>query len=191
MSFSKLAVCTTIQYTSYKPSANSTAVTIMPQTTIGDTVLKSPEEMRDYMNEHTAVKTEMWNEFTWCPPFFKVHMKTSSSSLDMVSDSWLGILGGGVDTFRGLENLLVVIYDVPEEIMQSIYSIVISSITTAVVTFVAGMIATKLTQWSFWHIITLLIYSAIWIAIFAYTNSLDMYTARAALFAMGFALTGI
>jgi hypothetical protein len=184
-------VCTTTQYNSYEPSSNSTAITVTLQTTTGATTLMNPSQMEDYMSQKNLVRTVMTDEFSLFPPFFKVDMKIVSDSLNLVSDCWLGVLGGGVNELKGLENLLLTIYDVPPEMMQSIYKIVIGSITTAVAIFLAGMVTTELTMWSLAYIVTLAVYAAVWGAIFLGAYSLlDVYEARAILLTIGFTLMG-
>jgi hypothetical protein len=99
-------VCTTTQYNSYEPSSNSTAITVMPQTTIGATTLMNPAQMRA---DAETKGLQVWgpDSFSIFPPFFKLHARVAMKSLGMTTHIWGGLLACGVDNFTGLGTLLL------------------------------------------------------------------------------------
>jgi hypothetical protein len=77
----KCAISTTIQYTSYKPSANSTSILVWPQTTTGETSLESPDQMQ------ADVKSSGWLNFytkwTWSYPWYTLHAKITIETFSL------------------------------------------------------------------------------------------------------------
>lgn len=70
-------VCTTTQYdygsaVGYEPSANSTSILVMPQTTTGVTTLKSSDEMVKEA-EASGGGLSVYPEFSWLYPWFRMH----------------------------------------------------------------------------------------------------------------------
>jgi hypothetical protein len=67
------AVCTTLQYNSFKPSSNSTSITVTPQTTTGATTLINQEQMQK------DAESKGWftidPEFSWSYPWVRLHLK--------------------------------------------------------------------------------------------------------------------
>jgi len=75
-------VCTTTQYYSgsaagYKPSTNSTSITVMPQTTTGATTLVNTASVQQTpeIEDHLSV----WPEFSLSYPWFRMHVKVEAN----------------------------------------------------------------------------------------------------------------
>jgi hypothetical protein len=90
-------VCTTTQYNTgtavgYEPSSNSTAITVTPQTTIGATTLKSPEQMQAYAKSKGGLS--VYPEFSWWYPWFRLHFKITISDPATI-DAGVSLLPGG------------------------------------------------------------------------------------------------
>jgi hypothetical protein len=66
------AACTTIQY-GYKPAANSTMLTVEPQSTTTMAITKSPEEMKRQAENSGWFWVEP--EFSWWFPWFRLHYR--------------------------------------------------------------------------------------------------------------------
>jgi len=66
------AVCTTIQY-GYKPSSNSTMLTVEPQATQVMQPTKTPEQMQKEAEQSGWFRVEP--EFSWWYPWFRLHFK--------------------------------------------------------------------------------------------------------------------
>jgi hypothetical protein len=79
-------VCTTIQYNTYKPSSNSTTITVYPQKTEGATTLVDFEAMQQKAESKQALK--VWIEFSLWFPWVKVVAEVNVP------------FGAGVTTFR-------------------------------------------------------------------------------------------
>jgi hypothetical protein len=86
------AVCTTTQYSTYKPSANSTSVLVMPQTTTGVTSLQSPEQAQAYAKSKNWLT--VYPEFSWWYPWFRLHFKITISDPTTI-DAGVPLLPGG------------------------------------------------------------------------------------------------
>jgi hypothetical protein len=92
------AACTTIQYSTYKPSANSTSIIIMSQTTTGETTLKSPEQMQKDAEHSGGLRPEA--RFSWGFPWFSLHYILAFEGADAL-DIGLGLIG--VDSVIALD----------------------------------------------------------------------------------------
>jgi hypothetical protein len=68
----RFAACTTIQY-GYKPSCNSTTVTVEPQATQETMSTKTPEQMQKEAEQSGWLRIEP--EFSWWFPWFRLHYK--------------------------------------------------------------------------------------------------------------------
>jgi hypothetical protein len=66
------AVCTTIQY-GYKPSSNSSWLTVEPQATQLMTQTKTPEQMQQ--KAQNSGWLSVYNEWSWWPPWYRFHVK--------------------------------------------------------------------------------------------------------------------
>ena len=69
----RYAVCTTLQYFSYKPSANSTWLTVEPQAAYAMTANKTPEQLQQEAEQSGWFKVDP--EFSWWFPWFRLHYK--------------------------------------------------------------------------------------------------------------------
>ncbi len=63
----RYAACTTMQYNGYKPSANTTMLTVDPRAT-GMMTAKSPEQMQQEAESGNHLATEA--KFSWWNPWF-------------------------------------------------------------------------------------------------------------------------
>jgi len=70
------AACTTVQY-GYKPSCNSTVLTVEPQGTGAATQDKTPEEMQKEAEECGGLT--IWHEFAWWYPWYRLHFVLSTT----------------------------------------------------------------------------------------------------------------
>jgi len=66
----RYAACTTAQF-GYKPSANSTTLTVQPQATETSTITKTPEKMQKEAEESGWFG--VWHEFSWSYPWNRMH----------------------------------------------------------------------------------------------------------------------
>jgi hypothetical protein len=66
------AVCTTIQY-GYRPSSNSTMLTVEPQATQVVTTTKTPEQMQQ--EAQSGGWLSVYNEWSWWYPWYRLHAK--------------------------------------------------------------------------------------------------------------------
>jgi hypothetical protein len=67
------AVCTTLHYYGYKPSANATMLTVEPQTTQTMQTKKTPEQMEQEAKASGWFWIEPW--FSWWYPWFRLHYR--------------------------------------------------------------------------------------------------------------------
>jgi hypothetical protein len=67
-------VCT-VTYFSFKPSANTTTVTIEPHATEVTVPIQSPEEMQQEAEQSGALT--IWHEFNWWYPWYRLHVRIS------------------------------------------------------------------------------------------------------------------
>lgn len=65
------AVCTTIQYFSYKPTSNTTWLTVEPQSTQVMMSTKTPEEMQAEAEDEGWLS--IWHELSWWYPWHTLH----------------------------------------------------------------------------------------------------------------------
>jgi hypothetical protein len=86
------AVCTTIQY-GYKPSTNSTCLTVEPQATQVATTTKTPEQMQKEAKQNGSLRIR--HEFTWRYPWYRFHMIYLLYGVEQF-DVGVGILGGNI-----------------------------------------------------------------------------------------------
>lgn len=66
----QFAACTTIQY-GYKPSSNTTVLTVDPRVTELMRLAKSPEEMQRQMEQNSQL--QIWHEWSWWYPWYRLH----------------------------------------------------------------------------------------------------------------------
>lgn len=93
------AVCTTIQY-GYKPSSNSTMLTVEPQATQIAATTKTPEEMQAEAEQGGWFST--WHEWSWWYPWYRLHVKISiNPTIDVGFNPLLP--GGETWVWDGLE----------------------------------------------------------------------------------------
>jgi hypothetical protein len=84
------AVCTTIQY-GYKPSSNSTMLTVEPQATQVMQPTKTPEQMQKEAEQSGWFRVEP--EFSWWYPWYRLHVKVNINP--MIDIGFNPILPGG------------------------------------------------------------------------------------------------
>jgi hypothetical protein len=127
------AICTTIQYSDYKPSANSTSILVWPQTTTGATTLESPEQMQAY------AKSKGWfsvyNEFSWWFPWYRMHVVVNLAGTTINVGFNPLLLGGETCTWNGV-NLFA---DMTGEVLQDIAIDITTIFATYIVAKVAGI----------------------------------------------------
>jgi hypothetical protein len=119
----RYAVCTTIQYMSYKPSANSTSIYVYPQTTTGTTTLKSPEETQKEVGNGGWLS--VWHEFGWWWPFYKLHIVINvNPAIDIGFNPILP--GGETWNWQGLELFADVLKDMWDDVMLDFICVFLS-----------------------------------------------------------------
>jgi hypothetical protein len=187
------AVCTTTQYNSYMPSSNSTAITVTPQTTTGATTLVDMATMQKAQGEGFQV----WGEPTGIfPPWYILHIRIGLGSADEYVQFGLSLFGLYVEQFSGVESLMNTFYGrVNVGLMDKVVSAVTAGIITSSLTFVGGLITTRLAKMTIFGIsaaeIAIILYAAFLFGTFLYfANSYDKVTASTALLTVGLALAG-
>jgi hypothetical protein len=139
------AVCTTIQYNNYKPSSNSTTITVRPQKTEGAMTLVGIQAMQERA-EREGFK--VWGEPTGiCPPWYIIHIRIGLGSPNEYIQFGLSLFGLYVEQFSGIEALMSTYYErINASLMDMVVSAAISGMMTTALTFVAGLITTRLTK---------------------------------------------
>jgi hypothetical protein len=86
------AVCTTLQYFGSKPAANTTMLTVEPQTTHETAPTKTPEQMQQEAEQNGWLKPpRAW--FSWWYPWFRLYYTLVYNGIDVL-DVGLSPLGG-------------------------------------------------------------------------------------------------
>lgn len=96
------AVCTTLQYFSYKPAANATWLTVTPQSTQITQQPKTPEQMQAEAEQSGWLT--VWHEFSWWYPWYRLHVRVLENGL-MMFDIGMSVLPFG-DIFDYVEEFL-------------------------------------------------------------------------------------
>jgi hypothetical protein len=127
------AVCKTIQY-GYKPSSNSTMLTVEPQATQVATTTKTPEQIQQ--EAQNSGWLSIYNEWSWWYPWYRMHIKIHiNPTIDV---GFNPILPGGESWF--LENL---------DVFGAIVSEVLEDVTIDVVgLFVTYLVAKATSVWN-------------------------------------------
>jgi len=188
----RYAACTTTQF-GYKPSANSTTLTVQPQATETSTITKTPEQMQQ---EAKGIGLEAWgpDSFSLWPPFFKLHARVSSASLGLKAENWVGLFAFGVDSVKGLVYILhEALAGFSAASIDIGMSALISTITTTATLYSVSLIATTISQLSIAGIIaTLALYwSAGTSALISAYLIPDVLLSKTVLLGVGFALIGL
>jgi hypothetical protein len=182
-------VCTTIQYNSFKPSTNSTSITVRPQKTEGATTLMNQEQMQ---TDAGSKGLEVWgpDSFSIFPPFLKFHARVGIGSLGMDVHEWIGLCGWGIDNSAGLGRLLQdPLLSLPPEVTSVVASNIIYAITVTAALYVTTQIAVTFTKWTPAYIATLLLYLGAGLGILTgFFLIPDANIAKALLYGVGFAL---
>ncbi|MCK4481807.1 hypothetical protein KAU55_01170 [Candidatus Bathyarchaeota archaeon] len=130
------AVCTTIQY-GYKPAVNYAAVTVEPASTqvvaasnmtatedgVEIAPPKTPEELQAEAEDEGWL--EIWHEFTWWYPWYRLHVKTNINPVIDVGFNPL-LPGGEIWFWEGLEIFEEILEEVWQDIMLDLMGIFIS-----------------------------------------------------------------
>ena len=186
-------VCTTLQYNSYKPSSNSTTITVTPQTTTGATTLMNQEQMQAAAGTKGL---EVWgpDSFSILPPFFKLHARVLIDSLGTNIQNWVGLFACGVDSYLGLiyplrkalEGLTAAEIDVAVG--------AITGVTAGVATlYWLNMIAAEVSELSIIdYFIEMIVYTTVLVTSVATAATLpNVWLSRALLYGIGFALPAL
>jgi hypothetical protein len=183
----KYEVCRTTQY-NLRPALNTSVLIVSPQSSCWLGAKKTIEEMEEEAKAHGFGS---WVEFTGIfPPWLKFHNKVCVDWLGLNVDTWVGILGGGIDHLEGLGRLLSKAFeDVPPEAIDVVTSAIIRAMTVTTTLFVTNLIAATFTKVTPWYIATLLAYGfGGGLLIWSFYNFMDVYTAKAILFGVGLTL---
>lgn len=192
-------VCQTIQYNigsapGYKPSANSTSITIRPQTTDGATTLM---DMAAMQADAQTKGLQVWGPDSWSilPPFLKLHAKVVMDSLGMVTQIWGGFLACGVDNSTGLGTLLLeALKDLSSAAIDIAVSAIVSVITTVYILYWSSIILASFLVFTVGaYLGTLAYYCLSLTGLIAGSFYLvhDVWLSKALLYGMGFALFGL
>jgi hypothetical protein len=106
------AICTTIQY-GFKPSSNSTWLTVEPQGTEIMTTTKTTEEMQQETEDSGWLRVEP--EFSWWYPWYRLHIKINVNPVIDVGFNPI-LPGGETWNWQGLE----IFKDMIEEVITDI-----------------------------------------------------------------------
>jgi hypothetical protein len=106
------AVCTTIQY-GFKPTSNSTWLTVEPQSTQVMTPTKTSEELQQEADSSGWLNT--WHEFTWWYPWYRLHIKINVNPVIDVGFNPI-LPFGETYQWEGLEIFAEVIAEFVEEL---------------------------------------------------------------------------
>jgi len=187
------AACTTTQF-GYKPSINSTTLTVQPQSTQMNTVTKTPEEMQKQAEKDGLFKTWLAPGDSWCT-WLKCYVRIHINCFNFTVQSWVGFpIGCGMEECSGLENIFAKIYEaLPDDLISICQSAAINGITTAAVAFVTGGLATiaaAITSYpAYWVLMG--IYSTVMTSIILGTYAAtDKNTGKSILFGIGGTLIG-
>jgi hypothetical protein len=71
------AVCTTLQYSQYKPAANTTLLTVEPQAAQETQPYKTPEEVQQ--EAENSGWFSIWHEFSWWYPWYRCHLVVNAT----------------------------------------------------------------------------------------------------------------
>jgi hypothetical protein len=96
----RYAVCTTLQYFSYKPAANCTWLTVEPQAAHATTATKTPEQLQQEAEQSGWLKPPE-PRFSWEYPFFRLHFIAVVANEDVL-DVGLSILGCDIVSMSSL-----------------------------------------------------------------------------------------
>ncbi|MDH5482273.1 MAG: hypothetical protein OEY22_05280 [Candidatus Bathyarchaeota archaeon] len=119
---STLAVCTTFYY-EYKPSSNTTSLTVSPQSTDTLAPTKTPEEMQAEAEQGEWLS--IWHEFGWWYPWYRLHVKISINPV--IDIGFNPILPGGETYFwQGLDTFAGVLEEIWEDIILDFMGVFIS-----------------------------------------------------------------
>jgi hypothetical protein len=189
----RCAICTTIQYNTYKPSANSTSILVWPQTTTGETTLVNMAAMQQKAESEGL---QIWGPDSWSifPPFFKLHVKVGIDWLAMNIHTWIGLGFCGVDSYDGLGRLLQAGFlNVSQQSINVLVSAALTAITATVVLYFTNLIAASISQWTPpIYAGVLIAYSVIGAAALWRLDSIpDVTTSRILLFAVGATLLSL
>jgi len=115
------SVCQTIQYNPFKPSSNSTSITVQPQTTTGATTLISQEQMQKNAEDSGWFKP--WNQFTLEYPWYRFHPKIILYGM-VIDIGFNPILHGG-ETYQweGLEIFATIAEDVIQDFIIDVIGV--------------------------------------------------------------------
>jgi len=151
------AICTTLQYFPYKPTSNTTTLTVEPQSTQVIRTTKTPEQLQQEAEDEGWLS--IWHEFTWWYPWYRMHVKININP--MIDVGFNPILPFG-ETYQweGLEIFAEVLAEFIEELVIDIgvlflEYIVAKGLSMAPITWVPAAIALTakgLTQgWLLWN----------------------------------------
>jgi len=106
------AVCTTIQY-GFKPSSNSTWLTVKPQSTEIVKSTETPEQLQEEAEQNGWLST--WHEWSWWYPWYRLHVKINiNPTIDIGFNPILP--GGETYQWEGLEIFAEVLAEFIEEL---------------------------------------------------------------------------
>ena len=137
---SRYAACTTVQYNGYKPSVNTTSLTVDPRAT-GLMTTKSPEQLQKEAEQNGTLT--IWHEFSWWYPWYRMHIQVSVNPAIHLGLNPI-LPGGETAEWNGLEFF----NSLESEIVQTIGIEALGLIGTylaakylSLASFVAGIIA--------------------------------------------------
>jgi len=186
------AVCTTLQYSQYKPSCKSTTITVEPQATQETQPTKTPEEVQRELESSCQLTTKP--KFSWWYPWFWLQTTVAYPASGFSLVSCTSLFGGWMENAQNLENPLFTIFTgVPQQLIEIVTSAAVASITTATATFVGGYIATKALEWNpiTYFIAVLAYFIAVAAALGLLYTLADVYVARAILITVGWTLLSL
>jgi hypothetical protein len=110
-------VCTTLQYTTYKPAASVTTLAVDPQTTAATTQKKTSEQMQQEAQQDGWFT--VWHEFSWWYPWYRVHIQTNVNPRIHIGFNPV-LPGGEIADWERLEVFGMVVAEVVQEIIVDV-----------------------------------------------------------------------
>jgi len=103
-------LCTTLYYYGYKPSANTTILTVDPKSTQLTTTTKTPEQLQAEAEQSGWLS--FWHEFSWWYPWYRLHVKinvnpTIDIGLNPILPGGETYFWDGLEFFQGLTEEII------------------------------------------------------------------------------------
>jgi hypothetical protein len=133
------AACTTVQY-GYKPSSNSTMLTVNPQSSQATTPTKTPQEVQKEAQDSGWLS--VYNEWSWWYPWYRLHVKIHvNPTIDIGFNPILP--GGETHNWDALEKFAAVTAEALEDIgmdLAGMFAAYITAKATSIINPAVGAV---------------------------------------------------